>query len=316
MTARFKVMQTEHLHAEAAQWLAARCDLVACAPDDPNFEAELGAADGLIVRTYTIVDEAMLSRAPKLKVVGRAGVGLDNIDLEACKRRCIRVVNTPDANTQAVVEYVIALLCDALRPRMTLGGPVDAVVWNSLRADTCAARQMSELTLGILGLGRIGCRVAEIATVIGFTVLYNDLIVPEPACAFASSVPVEELFSQSDVISIHIDARTSNRNFINANLIDRMKSDAVFVNTARGFVVDTAALATFLRANPAAAAHLDVHDSEPFGEDYPLLGLPNAKLYPHLASRTETAMRNMSWVVRDVWAALNSPSGSGVGKVL
>ena len=117
-------------------------------------------------------------------------------------------------------------------------------------------------------------------------------------------MPVDRLFSQSDVVSVHIDGRASNRHFVGAHLLTRMRSDVVFANTSRGFVVDSLALAEFLGTHPGAVGLLDVHEQEPFGEEYPLLGLPNARLYPHLASRTERAMLNMSWVVKDVVAVL------------
>lgn len=299
------VIQTEHLSSEAASWLAGRCRLEVCDHADPRFEALLAEASGLVVRTYTIVDEAMLAKAPKLKAVGRAGVGLDNIDVAACRRRGIEVVYTPDANTQAVVEYVIALLSDALRPRVVLTQAVDDAAWNRLRRDTVAARQMSELTLGILGLGRVGSRLATAARTIGFRVLYNDLReIPIASRQGAEPVPVERLFAESDVISIHIDGRAANRNFVGGRLLGLMKSGVLLINTSRGFVVDNLALASFLKSDLKALAMLDVHEPEPFGSDYPLLGLPNARLYPHLASRTDTAMNNMSWVVRDVLAVL------------
>src|SRR6266850_4938883 len=117
------VIQTEHLSPDAAAWLGERCRLVVCAHDDPKFADILAEAAGLVVRTYTIVDDQLLDRALKLRVVGRAGVGLDNIDVPACRKRGIEVVHTPDANTQAVVEFVICLLSDALRPRITLEHP-------------------------------------------------------------------------------------------------------------------------------------------------------------------------------------------------
>jgi len=163
---------------------------------------------------------------------------------------------------------------------------------------------MDELTLGVLGLGRVGRRVAEVAAAIGMRVLFNDLIDPKPARGSAIRVPVEALFAESDVLSIHIDGRASNAKFVNATLIDGMKRDVVFINTSRGFVVDTTALAAWLRAHPRALAMLDVHDPEPIGPDDVMLGVSNARLYPHLASRTERAMENMSWVVEDVLAVL------------
>lgn len=300
---RHKVIQTEHLSPAAATWLAERCELIVCGHDDPRFFSLLADADGLVVRTYTIVNEALLAAAPKLRVVGRAGVGLDNIDIDACRKYGIQVVSTPDANTQAVVEYITCLLGDALRPRVVLTKAVDPRTWNDLRARTVGLRQMSDLTLGVLGLGRVGRRVAEVARAIGFNVLFNDIL-PDLACGFAQRVSVDELFARSDVVSIHIDGRPTNRCFVSAALINRMKSDAVFINTSRGFVVDHHSLWLFMAAHPAAQALLDVHEPEPFDATYPMLGLPNVKLYPHLASRTERAMENMSWVVRDVWTVL------------
>jgi len=299
------VIQTEHLSAAAAAWLAERCDLRVCAHDSSEFRDLLPHAHGFVVRTYTQVNRDLLSRAPLLKVVGRAGVGLDNIDLPACESRGVTVVSTPDANTQAVVEYVIALLSDALRPRLTLSQSIPNQEWNHLREITVGPRQMNELTLGILGLGRVGSRIAEVARAIGFTVLFNDVRDIAPADRRgAEAVSAERLFAECDVVTVHIDGRPSNRAFVNAALINRMKPDALIINTSRGFVIDNAALAAFLQRNTNALAMLDVHEPEPFGSDYQLLNLPNAKLYPHLASRTETAMNNMSWVVRDVLAVL------------
>ena len=244
-------------------------------------------------------------KAPQLRVVGRAGVGLDNIDIEACRARNIEVVYTPDANTQAVVEYVIALLLDEVRPRVVLDRAIEPTAWNQLRQEVVGRQQLSELTLGILGMGRVGKRLAKVAGAIGCRVMYNDLIEVDPAYRHgAKAVDVRELFAMSDVVSVHIDGRSSNQSFVNADLLMRMKADAIFINTSRGFVVDNLALAAWLRHHPGSIALLDVHEPEPFPSDYPLIGLPNARLYPHLASRTETAMNAMSWVVKDVVAVL------------
>jgi phosphoglycerate dehydrogenase-like enzyme len=299
------VIQTEHLSAESSAWLSERCRLVICPFEDPGFADALADAAGLVVRTYTQVNQALLDLGPKLRVIGRAGTGLDNVDVPACQRRGVEVVYTPDANTQAVVEYVLCLICDVLRPRPPLDRVVAGRIWNHMREKTVGRRQMNELTLGILGLGRVGKRLARAATGIGFKVIYNDLLdIPANLRHGATPVSVEELFFTSDIVSIHIDGRPRNMNFVDSRLIERMKEEAIFINTSRGFVVDNLPLARFLKNNPGALAMLDVHEPEPFGEDYPFLGLPNARLYPHLASRTETAMNNMSWVVRDVAAVL------------
>jgi len=305
MTSRPTVIQTEHLSPAAAQWLAERAELVVGAPGTPAFEAAAPRAAGLVVRTYTEVDEALLARLPALRAVGRAGVGLENVDQDACARRGIAVFNTPDANTQAVVEYVTCLVCDALRPRVFIDEPLDKDEWDEVRQEVVAHRQMNELRLGILGMGRIGRRVAEVARAIGFDVAYHDLAeIPHDQRRSAHAVSAEELFASSDVLTVHIDGRASNRGFVGAGLIERMKADSVFINTSRGFVVDHAALARRLKSNPGALAILDVHEPEPITAGNPLLGLENAHLAPHLASRTDAAMEAMSWVVRDVWDAV------------
>jgi phosphoglycerate dehydrogenase-like enzyme len=306
MATRPTVIQTEHLSPAAAQWLTERAELVVGAPGSPAFEGAAPRAAGLVVRTYTQVDEALLARLPALRAVGRAGVGLDNVDQDACARRGIAVFNTPDANTQAVVEYVTCLVCDALRPRVFIDEPLDKDEWDEVRQEVVAHRQMNELRLGILGLGRIGRRVAEVARAIGFDVAYHDVAeIPHERRNGAHAVSAEELFASSDVLTVHIDGRASNRGFVSAGLIERMKADSVFINPSRGFVVDHAALARRLTANPGALAILDVHEPEPVTAGNPLLGLENAHLAPHLASRTDAAMEAMSWVVRDVWDAIS-----------
>ena len=299
------VVVTEHLADEAADWLAQRFDVERCGVHDDRFGELAAEAEALVVRTYTRVDAALLAHLPRLKVVARAGVGIDNIDVAACKARGVQVVSTPDANTQAVVEYVLCLMCDVLRPRLFLEDPVEKEEWNQIRQDVVGLWQMNELVLGVLGLGRIGKRVAEVTRAIGFTVIYHDIEeIPEEKRFGAEPVTLERLFAESDLLTIHIDGRPTNAGFVSRVLIESMRPDANIINTARGNVLDAQALAEWLRANPAAAAMLDVHEPEPFCNDYPLLNVPNAYLAPHLASRTMTAMDNMSWVVKDVAAVL------------
>ena len=307
-TTRPLVIQTEDLDPEPAAWLAERCEFVVCPfGDEVRFEGLLPRAEGLVVRTYTQVNRGLLARAPKLRVVGRAGVALENIDVAACRERGIKVVHTPGANTRAVVELVTAFLVDAFRPRLYLEGPIAPERWHQIRREVIAKRELNELTLGILGFGRIGSAVARVGAALDMRVLYNDLIeVPAPKRAGAEPVSFERLLAESDVLTVHVDYRPENKHLLNAAAFARLKPGVLFLNTSRGFVVDPAALAAFLKANPEARAMLDVHDpSEPIKAGYPLLGLPNARLTPHLASGTEKAKRNMSWVVRDIWRVLN-----------
>ncbi len=299
------VVQTEHLDSECAAWLSERCELARCAPDDGAFPGLLARAQGLLVRTYTTVDDAMLAAAPSLKVVARAGVGLDNIDLTACAKRGVTVVHTPDANSDAVVEFVFAAMLDAWRPRMMLDKALDPPTWKSLRAEMTARRQLHGSTLGVYGMGRIGRRVARVGEALGMQVLYHDLLeVPMERRHGARPVTREALLRESEILTVHVDERPANRGLLGVDAFAKCRDDVLFINAARGFIVDAVSLAAFLREHPDATAIIDVHEPEPFGPDYPLLGVPNAVLSPHLAAATATAQRNMSWVVQDLWRVL------------
>ena len=298
-----RVLITETLADVAADWLAERTDVKWCAHNDPGLDAELTDAEGLVVRTYTIVDEAFLDRAPKLKVVGRAGVGLDNIDLEACERRGVRVVYTPDANTQAVVEYVLALMLDYYRPRTNMPAHVEAETFHKLRK-TEVGRQLDQLTLGIVGFGRIGKRLGKAAHAIGMNLLVCDLL-PEAELRKAVDFPFDfvdhaSLYANSDIVTIHVDGRASNKHMINAESLGHLRDDCLFINAARGMLVDAQDLAKWAKVHPGAYVILDVHDPEPPPGSYSVYDLPNTRLLPHIASRTHTALENMSWVVKDV----------------
>lgn len=300
------VVRTEALDPQAAQWLAERATLVECPFSDTNRLRELlPHAHALLVRTYTRVDAHLLDLAPNLRVVARAGVGLENIDIPACTARNVRVVSTPDANSSAVAELVFAVLLDAIRPRLFLDAPVAPDRWASLRAELIGQRQLEDLTLGVLGLGRVGSRVARIGSAFGMRVLFHDLRhIPEHERRGAKSVAFDRLLSQSDVLTVHVDGRPDNRLLLGANQFPALKPDAIFINASRGMIVDHAALANFLRNHPAASAILDVHEPEPITADNPLLGLPNAHLMPHIGAATAKAHANMSWVVRDLWRVL------------
>jgi D-3-phosphoglycerate dehydrogenase len=302
------VIQSEDLNPEPAAWLAQHCELIACPSDDTDrFSELLTDASGLLVRTYTRVNGPLLDDAKNLRVVGRAGVGVDNIDLSQCASRGITVVHTPAANTSAVSEYVTALMFDALRPRVFLDRPLARPEWCSLRYELVAKRQLSEMTLGILGMGRIGQSVARIAGALGMNVLYHDLLeIPEER-RHGGARPVfrDELLASADILTVHVDGRAENRRLVNADVLKLMKPDAVLINTSRGMVIDAYALADHMLKHPGATALLDVHDPEPIEATSPLLEIPNVRLSPHIAACTEAAQRNMSWVVRDVWRVLS-----------
>ena len=300
------VIQTETLEPQAQTWLAERARLEVCAYDDSRLLELLPDAEGLVVRTYTRVNRSMLDLAPKLKVVGRAGVALENIDIAACRARGVEVVHTPAANTQAVVEFVLCLLLDALRPRVFLDGPLEGEAWHAARRDLQGECHLADLDVGILGFGRIGSRVGCALSALGCRVRYHDIVeIPPEGRHGCEPVSLDELQRSSQVLSVHIDWREGNHHFVNADFLDALRPDCIVVNTSRGLAIDPGALARWLAANPKARALLDVHDPhEPLDAGYPLLGVPNAHLAPHIAAATSPARLNMSWVVQGVVAVL------------
>ncbi|MFG0305962.1 MAG: NAD(P)-dependent oxidoreductase [Phycisphaerales bacterium JB040] len=301
------VIEAEPLAPEPRAWLSERCELVRCPQDDHAcFERYLPRAEGLIVRSYTRVDAALLSGAPNLRVVARAGVGLDNIDLRACRNRGVVVVHTPEANADAVCELVWACVFDCIRPRLFLDRPLARTHWEKTRQELVAPRGLAGLTLGVLGMGRVGSRVAGVGRALGMRVIYHDLneIAGDNGEPVPGAVSLGELLDRSDVLSVHVDGRPQNRGLLGAPELERLRSDAILLNTSRGFVIDPVALADAAIARPGMHAVLDVHEPEPFGDQYPLLDIPNVHLLPHIGAATADAKRNMSWVVRDVWRVL------------
>jgi len=314
-TEDYRVLITEPLASEAVAWLSEHAEVIHGRSDDRGFDAQLSIADALIVRTYTNVNERLLTKAPRLRVVGRAGVGFDNIDLNACQARNIPVVYTPDANTEAVVAYVYASILNHFRPVTSLTSSRSLNDWQTLRNANVAQREPNELTLGILGLGRIGKRVAEIAHAFRMPAIYHDLFdIPQDNRAGAEPVSLDDLLARSDVLTIHIDGRASNHHFVAQNEFASMKHHVLFINSSRGAVVHTESAARFFSEHEKAFGLFDVHHPEPIPGDYPLLNLPNVKLTPHIAGRTRRSLRRMSEVVHDVYAVLcgNQPENPAV----
>jgi phosphoglycerate dehydrogenase-like enzyme len=302
------VLVTEGSDPKPLDWLREQVEVVEIATDDKTFEDQLSKAQGLLVRTYTRVDTALLAKAPLLKVVGRGGVGLENIDVPACRARGMQVVYTPDANTLAVGDYVFGYALQLLRPWNFFKDAVyDSKEFKRIR-NTVRGRQLNELTIGILGMGRVGRRVGHIAAHgFGMRVLYNDILdIPAASLPFpATSVDKPTLYREADILSLHVTMLPGNHNLVGKEQLAMMKPSAILINTSRGEVLDAVALREAIQSNRLAGAALDVFHPEPPAADFPLLGLDNVLLTPHLAARTHTALENMSWVVRDVVEVLN-----------
>lgn len=301
------VLVTEDTDAAPLAWLKERARVVEAPPGSPEFDATLPNAVGMVVRTYTKVNAALLVRAPKLKVVGRGGVGIENIDVKACRARGVEVVYTPDANSLAVGDFVIGFALQLLRPWAFFKDRVyEPKEFKHVR-DTLRGVQMNELTIGIVGMGRVGRRVGHLAANgFGTRVIYNDLLDVQSQLKFpATAVDKPTLFREADVVTLHVDMKPGNEHLVGTPLLSLMKPTAILINTSRGEVLDDVALAAAIREKRIAGAASDVFDPEPPKADYPLLGFDNVLLTPHMAARTYTAIENMSWVVRDVMEVLN-----------
>lgn len=299
------VLVTEGSDPRPLKWLKERARVEEIPASDPKFFDRLAEAQGLLVRTYTKVNAAFLERAPKLKAVGRGGVGLENIDVPECRRRGIEVVYTPDANTLAVGDFVFGYLLQLLRPWEFFRDAVYPPKEFKRIRDTVRGRQLNELTIGILGMGRVGRRMGHIAANgFGMRVIFNDFLQPTDLDFPATPVDKPTLYRDADILTIHVDMRPGNENLVGREQLAMLKPTAVVINTSRGEVLDAAALATAIREKRIFAAALDVFSPEPPPADFPLLGFPNVLLTPHLAARTNTAMENMSWVVKDLLAVL------------
>jgi len=300
------VLVTEDTDAAPLAWLKEHARVVEAPPDSPEFTAALPEMVGLVVRTYTKVNAALLARCPKLKVVGRGGVGLENIDVPACRARGVEVVYTPDANTHAVGDFVFGYALQLLRPWAFFRERVyEPKEFKHVR-DTLRGVELDALTIGIMGMGRIGRRVGHIAANgFGMKVIYNDVLDVHSQLKFpATAVDKPTLFREADIVTLHVDMRPGNEHLVGAKLLSLMKPTAILINACRGEVLDDNALASAIREKRIAGAAIDVFDPEPPRPGYPLLGFDNVLLTPHMAARTYRAIENMSWVVRDVMDVL------------
>ena len=249
--------------------------------------AALADADALVVRSAVQVDDALMAHAPKLRVIGRAGVGVDNIDAEAATRRGIVVMNTPGANAVAVAELTIGLMIALARKLPAANTTMHAGKWEKKNLQGAELRGK---TLGILGLGRIGLDVARRARGFGMEILGTD---PFVSAAVAREngitvVPIEELFAKADYLTLHVGLTPQTHGIINAKTLATMKKGVRIVNCARGELVVEADLVAALQSGHVAGAALDVFTVEPPKES-PYFALDNVILTPHIAGSTAEA---------------------------
>jgi D-3-phosphoglycerate dehydrogenase len=252
--------------------------------EKPDATTPALVAEADLLTCVSHVTDSMMANAPKLRLIQKWGIGVDKIDLAAAERHGIYVTITAGANATVVAEHAIMLMLAALRNLAVADRQMRAGGW-SAAALRPRSRQLRTKTVGILGLGNIGRAVARRLQGFDVRILYNDIkgefeIAKELHAEFVS---FKDLLEQSDVLTVHIPANEANHHFINAEALARMKPEAVFINTARGEVVDEAALTEALRSGGLLAAGCDAFDGEPLRADSPLRQMDNVMLTPHCA---------------------------------
>ena len=247
-----------------------------------DLKGALADADALIVRSATKVNEDLLAHAPRLKLVARAGVGLDNVDPEACKKRGIKVVNTPGASTNSVAELALAMMFAICRKLPRADAGMKGRQW--LKKELTGT-ELQDKTLGVVGLGRIGASLAIKAQALGMRVLYYDP--KQDGSAAGKKVSLDEIFASSDYISLHVPLTPETKGMVGAANIAKMRKNAVIINTARGGLIDEDALYDALKEGRIFGAALDVYPTEPYSGK--LCELQSVVLTPHIAGSTKEA---------------------------
>ena len=299
-----RIVVTEFMDADAVARLAAAHD-THYAQDLVDRPAELAAAaadaDARLGRNRTEVGGALLDACRRLRVVGRLGVGLDNIDVPACAARGIEVVPATGANALAVAEYVIATAMALLRGAYASSADVADGRWP--RAVLSAGREIAGKTLGLVGFGDIGRTTARLATALGMRIVGHDAVLPPADAAWrearAEPLALDELVARADVVSLHVPLTAATRGLIGASRIAAMRPGAVLVNTSRGGIVDETALAAALRSGHLGGAALDVFEHEPLPAGSPLAGAPRLLLTPHIAGLTLESNMRVSTMIAD-----------------
>ena len=293
-----KVVISEFMDAAAVDEIAKLHDVIYQPElvDTPEQLAlEVSNADALIVRNRTKVTEELLTAAPGLTCIGRLGVGLDNIDLDACRLRNVSVFPATGANDVSVAEYVMTTALMLTRGAYQASSQVAAGTWprQSLIGGEIAGR-----TMGLIGFGSIGREVAKRARAFDMKIIAYDPFLPRDneAWSNAESVDLDRLLSRSDVISLHVPLTVDTRHMIGKTALNAIKNTAFIINTARGGVVDEAALAAALTAGQIAGAALDVFETEPLGPEqgFMFVGLDNIILTPHIAGVTDESNGRVS----------------------
>jgi D-3-phosphoglycerate dehydrogenase len=259
----------------------------------PEFAEVLGRASALIVRSATDVSAELLDGAPELRVIGRAGVGVDNIDIPAATERGIAVVNAPSGNTIAAAELTMALILASVRHLAAADASLRAGKWER---SAFKGWELRGKRLGLIGAGRIGAEVAIRCMSFGMEVIIYDPYLPEDRATEIGSrlTTLDDVITTADVISCHVPLNDETRGMLDSEAFGRMKEGVFVVNASRGGVVNEADLADALQSGRVRGAALDVYEEEPLAEDSPLRSAPNLTLTPHLGASTHEAQEHVA----------------------
>ena len=297
-----RIVITEFMDERAVAQLAADHDVLHDAglvDDAPRLLAEAATADVLVVRNRTQVRGELLTALLKCRVVGRLGVGLDNIDVPACRARGMQVIPATGANALSVAEYVVGTALLLLRGAYQSSAAVAAGQWP--RSALNSGREVNGKRMGLVGFGSIGQLTARLANALGMDVMAFDSVLDARHPAFAEvgarRVEFDELIRTADVISLHVPLVDSTRGLFDAACLARMKPGAVLINTARGGIVDEMALAAALRSGHLGGAAIDVFSTEPLPNSRHFDGCPNLVLTPHIAGVTAEANERVSFLI-------------------
>ena len=299
-----KILITEFMDEDAVAQLQAKFDvtyLPNLVDDRAKLCGMLSDVAAIIVRNRTQVDAELLAAAPNLKLVGRLGVGLDNIKLDLCKARNIKVIPATGANALAVAEYVMATSVMLLRGAYHATTQVAAGQWP--RTALSSGREARGSTLGLVGFGNIGQETAKLCTAIGMKIIAFDPVIPASDPMWekfsATSVSLDTIFRTANVVSLHVPFVPETKQLVNKERLAMMPKGAILINTARGEVVDEIAVAEALRSGHLGGAALDVFAPEPLAAGSVLAECPNLILTPHIAGVTHEANIRVSTLIAD-----------------
>ena len=298
----FRILLYEEMHEVGKVLLREKGDvLFASSFEEASLVKEVGGVDAIIIRANGKVSRKVIESAPKLKVIGRHGVGVENIDLDAATEKGIWVVNTPDANDISVAEHFFGLAL--MLSKMMKKGDIALREGRWEARYQYIGRELHGKTLGILGFGRIGRAVGRIGHK-GFDmkILYYDALRYEETEKELNAVKIgmDEVLSQSDFVSINLPMLPETKGVLRAREFGLMKPSACIINLARGPIWDEKALYSALKEGKISGAASDVYEVEPASKDHPLLELENFIGTPHMAAHTEEALKRMSLVAEDV----------------